>query len=606
MIPIGPRRLAAAVFCALLTSAPAFAAVALEVSAARPELPVLSPAAVPLSAAALAPSLSVGAPALQAAPSVFAASVLALPPSPALPAASAAAAPDEPAAAAAAAAAAPAQTPALTPAPSDGVFARARSGMRSAVVTARAVVFVAVAALTPKSAAALPTEGFLRETQEYAPTSRRASLSDGAIVEARERAPYRVSLSHPGLASFLSAAGDAAKTPGQDERGRLDAVRSVVRAALPRAADVALKAAELRSWRERKAVELGVYAERGRGGSEESALLANLALTRAGFTPKLARVAAWRVEPFGIVDEERTLNLVHTSAGQVVFDPSDAAFDGAKLQDLTAPRGAPGRRAGIAEELDGPKVFTPAGKPKTSGVEAKVSGDRELTFAAVGRSAADRLFKEDEKAYQDAAPDQPVTVEWLYFPFYMDGHTALRIGDKIFEFRRKGWRTSPARAFLFNNPFFNAQIERHPHLEMPPFTFGTPLSVRKSEVAAFVAKVSAMEDAGRGWFSFWFNNCNQVPFRFLKKAGVDLIGGIHTRFSSIRSYRMILLHPPAGAGAPRIYPLPNQNGVGEPLGAAVPRYLVEERNSVRDILYFLWTWPQFVREKLPHRGAPKS
>jgi hypothetical protein len=612
MIPNLPRRLPTALWCALLFApATAFAAAAPDAGAVRAAMPVLAPSAVPLPPLLAAPALRADAPTLLSAPSAGF-----------LPAFSAASAPDlesaaVPAAAASAATAAPAPAPAIA-APSPGVSAaaprpdalvRARTGLRSAAAKIRSVAIVAVAALTPTKAPALPIEMFLRENQNYAAAANRASLADGSVVEASARkaprSPYLVGLAHPGIRDLIARV-EAAKARGLGEDGALAEIRAAVRAALRRQPDSMLKAAELDAARARKSVPLGLYLERGRGTSEEAALLYNLLLQRAGFKPKLVRVSAWRRDGDAIVDEERTLNLIHTSAGQTAFDPGFDAFDGAKFSELAAPRGEPGRSAGIAAEFDGPRVFTPAGKPKTSGVEAKVSGAKELTFAVTGRSAADRLFKEDEQAYQAAALDQPVTVEWLFFPFYMDGHTALRVGDKVYEFRRKGWRTSPARAFLFNNPFFDTQIARHPHLEMPPFSFGTPLSVRKSEVSAFIAKVGAMEDAGRGWFSFWFNNCNQVPFRFLKKAGVALIGGFYTRFSSVRSYRTLLLHPPVQAQPSRIYPLPSQNGAGEPLGAAIPRFLIEERSALRDVLTFLWTWPQFATEKLPHRKAPKS
>jgi hypothetical protein len=249
-------------------------------------------------------------------------------------------------------------------------------------------------------------------------------------------------------------------------------------------------------------------------------------------------------------------------------------------------------------------VFAPEGKPKTSGVEAKVSGAKDLSFAVTGRSAAERLFKEEEKSYQAAAPDQKVTVEWLYFPFYVDGHTGLRVGESLYEFGRKGWRTHNARAFLFNNPFFEAQMARHPSLAMPPFSFGTPLTVPKADIEKFLARVRERQAANAHGFSFWFNNCNQVFFRFLKKAGVALSGGAYTSFSSIRAYRELLLHPPEGAGQSRLYPLPNQNASSEPLGAAVPRYLVENHSAVWDAAFFVRHWPKFIGEKIPHRAAP--
>jgi hypothetical protein len=585
MLSCGPRSALAAFFCAsLLTPPPTLAAAVAELGVRPVSASFALPPAFPL-----APSIAaVGAPSLGivAAPSV---PIIA-----ASPLAAAAAAPElEPAPEKIPAELAPEQVPGE---PKREPLARAREGLRSATRTARALAFLTIGALLPRNSAPPAVEDLLRENQEYAVADKRGALADGAVVEGGpENGPAsRATWSHPGLKALLARA-DAAKAGRQGEGNLLAEVRSAVAAALPRGRDLQTSALERRCVRARKAVELGAYAERGRGGEREAALLANLALGRAGFKPKLLRVSAWRRDNGRVVEEERTLNLVHTARGQVLFDTVSASYDGRKLQDLTAPPGAAGRDAGIVAELDGPRVFTPAGKPKTSGVEVKVSGAKDLAFAVVGRSAADRIFKEDEKRYRAAAPDEKVAVEWLFFPFYADGHTALRVGDRLLEFTRKGWRSSPARAFLFNNPFFDAQLARHPNAGMPPFSFGVPLTIAKRDAERF----AALADSGRGWFSFWFNNCNQVPMRFLRRAGIDLGDGAFASFSSIRALRTLLLHPPAEAGAPRLYPLPNQALAAEPLGPAVPRDLVEERSVLHDAGLFVWNWPRCVYGKLP-------
>ena len=460
------------------------------------------------------------------------------------------------------------------PAPAAQTRPAARERLRSAATTIRALAFLTVSALLPK-AAPPSVESYLRENQDYAVVEKRGTLADGAVVEAgRADAPAaRATLSHPGLKALLARA-DALKSGGGDEDVKLSALRAAVAEALPLGRDLPLRALERRSLRSGRTVELGAYVERGRGTEREAALLANVALTRAGFKPKLTRL-----------ENGRTVNLVHTARGQIVFDTVDPSRDGRRPQD-------------VAAELAGPRVFNPAGKPKTSGIEAHASGSKELTFAVVGRSAADRLFKEDQKNYEAASGDQPVAAEWLYFPFYVDGHTALRIGDTLYEFTRRGWRASPARAFLFNNPYFDTQMERHPPMRLSPFTIGVPLTLTKSDAEKYAAAAE-----GKAWFSFWFNNCNQLPYRFLRRAGVLFGDGMYTSFSSIRSIRMLLLNPPAQAGTPRLYPLPNQAGSVEPLGPGVPRDLIEPHTVLRDFAMFVWNWPKFVFEKLPLRRA---
>jgi hypothetical protein len=593
---IGPRRALAAFFCAsLLLPSPALAAVVAELSV-RPALVTM---ALPPASIAALPSAALNGPGLaaSAAPALLAAPAAAPSAEPVLPAG------------AAPAAVPPAAAPVLVPeTPSrKEPLSRARASLRSATMTARAFAILAYGALVPSTT--LPVESYLRENQEYAVAARRGALADGSVVESADagRAPYRVTLSHAGLKDLFSRV-DAIKSKGLDESALLAALRSAVAGALPRGRTLSLRAVERRRALARRAVELGIYPEQGRGTENEGALLANLALQRAGFKPKLVRVRAWRRENGRVMEGERTANLVHSAGGQVVFDPAFAPFDGRKLQDLIAPRGAPGVQAGVIEELDGPRVFSPAGKPKTSGVEAKASGDKELTFAVTGRSAADRQFKEDQKKYDAAAAADPVTVEWLFFPFYVDGHTALRVGDQLFEFTRKGWRAHNARAFLFNNPYFDSQLARHPNVGMPPFSLGVPLALPK-EVAARLVETAA---AGGGRFSFWFNNCNQVPFRLLRRAGIALGDGRFAGFSSMRAFRELLLHPPAEAGAPRLYALPNQAGAAEPLGPAVPRYLTRDRSVAADAAAYARILPRFFTWGLSPAGpratapAPKG
>jgi hypothetical protein len=327
-------------------------------------------------------------------------------------------------------------------------------------------------------------------------------------------------------------------------------------------------------------VELGEALDAGAVDARRLALAAHMALKDGGLAPKLARLQT--------AGDARLVNLLHADGGQTVFAPLDPALDGRKLSELTA--------SGAATETDAPRVFNPGGKAKAA-VEARVP---ELPpFAVLGRSAAERDFKQDAQRLAAAAPDEAVRVEWLFLPFYVDGHSVLRVGDQVYEYRRAGWRVQNARAYLFNNPYFDAQYARHRSEGMPPFSLGLTLSVSKRAADALVARIEAERTKAWPRFSFWFNNCNQRPLKFLRAAGVvGLPDGLFTRFSSIRSFRLLLTAPPLTAGRARLYPLPGRAGPLEPYGPAIPRELRVPRPGWLDALAFVRLWPRFFSDKL--------
>lgn len=440
-------------------------------------------------------------------------------------------------------------SPALAPAAS--LSARLAAAPR----VAKAAVYLALASFTAKPADK-PVEAYLRETFDYSAVSKRPALVDGALVEASGQTPTRVSLSHPGLRNLLKK---AESLQGREDE-RLAAVAALVRKTLPRAGDrLDRRALLLKSAKEGRAVELGAFVkERSAATSREYALLSNVALQRAGFKPKLAAVG------------DALVNLVHAGGRQVVFDPSSAE------RHLKPAEGALG---------DAPRVFIPFSKPKTGAVTAQAGA---LTFSVETRSSAERLFKKEQEAYEAAKPDEKVTVEWHYFPFYLpDGHNALRVGDKLYEFvGSKGWRVFPsARGFVFSNPFFKTQLGRHP--EMPPFSLGVPFEISKAATEKFVRYAEERDGKGGIPLSIFFHNCNQVPLRLLKRVGVDLGLSPFTRYFSNRTFRKLLLEPPAAAGAPRLYLLPNQGAPGEPLGSLVPKDVARERHWLVDLFIYL-------------------
>jgi|GEM_PF-4849884 len=467
-------------------------------------------------------------------------------------------------------------------------------GAATAPLLAAPLSAPAAALSAPAAAAAAPaTEAFLREDLSYVPSARRAVLGDASVVEAEApgMAPDRVSFDHPGLVRLQERIAELkARAAAPDEL--FAGLRALVReeAARPGAA-AASRALTRRATRRTRAVQLGEALQSGALDARRAALAAHLALKFAGFAPKLARLRA-------ADGAERLVNLIHADGGQTVFAPLAPALDGRRLSDLL--------ESGAAEELDGPRAFTPAGKPKTSGVEARAPG--LPAFAVTGRSAAERQFKEDAARLSAAAPDEPVAVEWLYMPFYADGHAALRVGDQVYEWRRSGWRVQSARAFLFNNPFFDAQYLRHAAEGMPPFSLGLTLSLPKRAADALVARVARERESGWPRFSYFLNNCTQRPLKFLRDAGVaGLPSGRFTSFSTIRAFRLLLLNPPPGAGAARLYPLPGRVGSAEPYGLSIPREIREPRSLWRDALGFATLWPKFLNDKLARlKRLPKT
>jgi hypothetical protein len=413
-----------------------------------------------------------------------------------------------------------------------------------------------------------------------------------------------VSYVHPALRA-LFARVDALKSQGLPQEKLLARLRLLVRRSLRLLPPV--EAGLTRRSRARGAsAELGEFAALGFGGTREAALVAHLALQRAGFAPKLSAVRSWRQLTDGRRRvEDRIVNLIHTERGQAVFDPGRRALDGRRLTELLESRAG----AGIERELESeaPRVFTPVGKPKMSGVEVRVEAETPLTFELLARTAAEKRFKAEEQAFRAAKPEDPVAVEWIYLPAYVpDGHTALRVGETIYELGRAGWRAHNARAFLFNNPFLDARHAQYGSSVVPPFSVGAPLTVPKRAADAVVAAAEAERKAGAR-FSLWFHNCNQVFVRFFKEAGVDLGGGPVTRFSSVRYMRSLLLRPSPQSGKPRLYMLPNQASQERPLHELVPRALYTPRSALRDALYFVWWLPRSARDLFVRRfgGGPR-
>jgi hypothetical protein len=214
---------------------------------------------------------------------------------------------------------------------------------------------------------------------------------------------------------------------------------------------------------------------------------------------------------------------------------------------------------------------------------------QELMFNIIGRTTADKRFKNEEDQFLAAQDQDLVPIEIGFHPFWRRlGHTTIRIGNSLYELSSKGWKAHKSsvdspRAYLFNNPFFKGQYALYQETGMPPVSIAVTLLAEKHKVAKLNDQLTDMSLAvgkNREKFSLYFNNCNQGIVRALANAGIE---GFETNgymaFSSVLSFRKLLLNPPLERTQLTIYPLPGSNITEENLRRWVPR-LVYRYNSV--------------------------
>lgn len=203
---------------------------------------------------------------------------------------------------------------------------------------------------------------------------------------------------------------------------------------------------------------------------------------------------------------------------------------------------------------------------------------RKYRFRTEGRSPAERRFKLEAQFYEDAAPEDLVTVEWLYHPFYaLSGHNSLRIGNSIYEFTHEGgWRIREsgrdnARAFLYNNPLFKRVYERYKGKGMPPFSVGIPLQIPKWKVAELDRWIRQYPQEGGKPFSFLFNNCSHCVIGAFAQTGIGNIkGSKFENFSSLLTTRTVLTQQEISHGDAVLYILPGFEAGKMDLASLVP------------------------------------
>lgn len=214
---------------------------------------------------------------------------------------------------------------------------------------------------------------------------------------------------------------------------------------------------------------------------------------------------------------------------------------------------------------------------------------RELTFKLSGRTPTEKRIAKESKIVAEALPQELVPIEIYFLPYYRPlGHTSLRIGGSLYELSMKGWKVhgqgaDSARAFLFNNPFFKNQYSMLRRFGMSPVSIGATIRVSKAQadrLHIILENLVAARGRQAQRFNILTNNCNQGIMRVLSEAGIPgFITKGYLGFSSVLSFRRLLLESPHSIEALHVYPLPNIEYTEKELRRWIPG-LIYRRNSV--------------------------
>lgn len=249
-------------------------------------------------------------------------------------------------------------------------------------------------------------------------------------------------------------------------------------------------------------------------------------------------------------------------------------------------------------------VTPPQGEWTAQKKSLSVFGDngQELHFQVTGRTPAERRFEKDEEAIAKAEGSQLVPLEINFHPFWRPlGHTTLRIGRALYELSATGWKahnhgSNIARAFIFNNPFFRKQLSLFADQGMPPMSLGVTLMVPKEKVDVLqiiLQNLVAAQGPHKEKFSLLKNNCNQGIVRVLTQAGIE--GFDHKgylEFSTVLTYRELLLNPPYTVEGLRVYPLPNTTFDEAKIRSWIPVLLYRNNNVSLEVRRALPVFPR--------------
>lgn len=444
---------------------------------------------------------------------------------------------------------------------------------------------------------------FLREDLRYQRTTSPREIPDGTIVEGSIRTggtqpDYRINLKDPNVAAYLEEARKIGALSLSDWE-KVELVSQLTNSKLPNKSYEGRPYLQiLKKYRTgERPVELGAYFEKGSGVCREHALANFLALREAGLKPRYQSMEISRTFRGQEIIEDHSFNSIEIDGSQVAIDSYFAPFHGRRMKELEDPSGisfsttwkgvavakSGPERTRILKKQGFPHFHVPAGKlEQVKDVVVIDQEHRRLLFEVKGRTAAERSFKLEGETIAAAAPDDEVVVEWIFNPFYLPlGHTSLRVGNRLYEFTRKGWElhgggTDSARAFLFNNAFFKKQYLQHREKGMPPFSIGIPIHIKKSSVDRIESWIAQYPTSTQRPFSLLFNNCNQCMIEAFEQAGAAAVGGgSFENFSSVLTFRNLLLTRPPAAAKHSIYPL---SGVEMPMQTyheMIPSFLYE-------------------------------
>lgn len=226
---------------------------------------------------------------------------------------------------------------------------------------------------------------------------------------------------------------------------------------------------------------------------------------------------------------------------------------------------------------------------------------QELNIQIMGRTPAEKRFDREAEIIDKAAPEQLVPIEINYHPFWRPlGHTTLRVGKHLYELSATGWKAhnsgaNTARAFIFNNPFFKKQLRLFADKNIAPMSIGVTLMVPKTKVDVLLIileNLAAAQGSQKEKFSLLKNNCNQGIVRVLTQAGIE--GFDHKgylEFSTVLTYRQILLNPQHPVEGIRIYPLPNTQFTQAEVRRWIPVLLYRSNSISREIIRALPVFP---------------
>ena len=204
------------------------------------------------------------------------------------------------------------------------------------------------------------------------------------------------------------------------------------------------------------------------------------------------------------------------------------------------------------------------------------------TVNVLGRSATERLVKEQREAFEKAGPDDLVPVEiFILTAVFPSGTTAARIGDSWIQFTWDGWTHSKGiegiKGSLFSNPYQRAMTQIYAGFNPPPFNVGITLNIPKSKavnILQLVDRERALPADQQKPFDIFSNNCVHGVLDVFAEAGAPLGNfGKFTSFSSTLFQRSLLLNSPYPVSALTAYTFPGTELAPTQLRSLFPQML---------------------------------